>query len=339
MIVNKPLTLIGQNATIDATGLENGIQVVAPGVTVTGFTLENANGEGLLVGIDSLDDIGLLPPSGPVLTNVLVERVRALNDNRGFNGTEVTNCKYPGDCGGGIHLQVVEHSMVIDSQTTGNADGILLTDDYGPNAHNLIKGNLVSDNVSECGIVLPGHNSSAVNFDPTTFKVTGRNPDMGGVYDNQIIGNTAIGNGTNVASPAFGGIGGSGGGIGIFGSGPGTGAYGNLVAGNYLSGNGLAGVVVHAHHPGGEDLNGNQIVGNMFATNNVMGDPFDGGVSDFETTGIAIYSVPPATMTVTGNFIHSNQIGIWLTNTITATGLSNNHYANVGVPIVVQPAN
>ena len=339
VLVNKALTLSGQQATIDATGLENAIQVVASSVSVSGFTLENANGEGLLVGVDSSHDAGLLPASGPVLTNVTIDHVRALDDNKGFNGTEQSNCKYPGDCGGGIHLNVVEHSTVSNSQASGNADGILLTDDYGPNAYNVIEGNFVSDNVTECGIVLPSHSTTAVSFDPHTFAVTGRNPTQGGVFDNQVLDNVSIDNGTATAPPQFGGVGGSGGGIGIFGSGPGSAAYDNLVEGNYLAGNGLAGVVFHAHHPGGEDINGNQIIHNTFDANNVKGDAFDGGVGDFQTTAIAVYSVPHATITIAGNLIRHNAIGIWLTDTITAPGLSTNTFQNVLTPVVVQPAN
>jgi nitrous oxidase accessory protein NosD len=339
VLVQKPLTLVGIAATIDATGLENAIQVTSSNVTISDFTLENANGEGLLVGVDSLADAGLLPLSGPVLTNVTIARVHAIHDDQGFNGTENGNCKYPGDCGGGIHLNVVENSVVRDSQATGNADGILLTDDYGPNDHNLIARNLVSDNRTECGIVLPSHSSTAVSFDPTTFAVTGRNPDQGGVYDNRVIGNIAIDNGTAPPPPQFGGVGGSGSGIGIFGSGPGSAAYDNVISGNYMAGNGLAGFTIHAHHPGGEDVNGNQVVGNVFDTNNVGGDAFDGGVSDFLTTAIAVYSVPPVQMTIAANAIRNNAIGVWLTSTVNAVGLNANVYRNVGTPVVVQPAN
>ena len=340
VLVTKPLHLVGQGATIDATGLENAIQVVSSDVSVRGFDLVNANGEGLLVGIDSFADIGLLPPTGPVLTNVSIDHVRALNNDKGFNGTEQGNCKYPGDCGGGIHLNVVEHSSVTNSQVSDNADGILLTDDYGPNAYNLIQGNLVSENHSECGIVLPSHSSDAVSFDPSTFAVTGRNPSLGGVYSNRVIHNIAVDNGTDPAPPEFGGVGGSGSGIGIFGSGPGSAAYNNFIAFNYMAGNGLAGLSIHAHHPGGEDMNGNTIFANTFGTNNLLGDPFDGGVSDFETTAIAIYSVPPATMAIAGNVIRDNAIGLWLTNTISPgrPGITGNIFVNVGTQVSVNPA-
>ncbi len=339
VIVGKPLTLSGQNARVDATGLENGIQVVSSDVTVEGFDVRNANGEGILVGVDSLDDAGLLPSSGPVLSNVTIDDVRAIGNDKGFNGTENGNCKYPGDCGGGIHLNVVENSTVSGSIVDGNADGILLTDDYGPNAHNLIVQNWVNDNTTECGIVLASHSSDAVSFVQNadgSLTETGRNPDLGGVYDNTIRDNVASDNGTAKAPPEFGG-GGSGSGIGIFGSGAGSGAWHNSVGGNVMDGNGLAGFTIHAHHPGGEDVNGNDVVGNTFGVNNVGGDGFDGTVTNFQTTAIAVYSIPPVTMRISGNLIHNDAVGIWLTNTVNALGLNTNHFVTVGTPVVVSP--
>lgn len=334
VIVPKALTLVGIGATMDAVGRENVLQVVASNVSVSGFTFENANGEGLLVGIDSLADIGLLPPAGPVLRNVTVADNRAVNNDKGFNGTETGNCKYPGDCGGGIHLNGTTRSVVRNNRVTGNADGVLLTDDYAPSSYNLVVSNIVNDNLSECGIVLPSHSSNAVNFDPNTFQVTGRNPTLGGIYDNAVLNNVADDNGTDLAPPQFGG-GGSGSGIGLFGSGPGSAVYDNLVAGNEASGNGLAGIAMHAHHPGGEDINGNVIIFNRLGTNNLGGDGFDGPpTTDFQTTGIAIFSVPPAHMTIAGNVIHDNAIGIWLSTTINAAGLGLNVFHNVTTHVV-----
>ena len=334
VVVSKSLRLMGHHATIDATGLENAIQVVASRVTVIGFTLENANGEGLLAGIDAPDDFGLLPAGSPVLSHIAIHHIRAVHNDQGFNGTEEGNCNYGGDCGGGVHFNVVSWSKITGSVVNDNADGILLTDDYGPNSHNLVEGNVVNDNKTECGIVLPSHSSDAVSFDPTTFEVTGRNPSMGGVYDNVIINNVADDNGTAQAPPEFGG-GGSGSGIGIFGSGPGSGAYDNLVEGNEMSGNGLAGFTIHAHHPGGEDVNGNNVIDNVIGTNNLGGDGFDGPPAmDFETTGIAVFSVPPVSMTITGNQISDNAIGIWLSTTVTAGGLNGNTFINVGTDVV-----
>jgi len=333
VLVNKPLTLTGRDATIDATGLENGIQVVASDVWVGGFTLENANGEGLLVGIDALTDIGLLPSTGPVLDHVTAQDNNAVNNDKGFNGTETGNCKYPGDCGGGIHFNGTTHSFIRGNRVKGNADGVLLTDDYAPSSHNVIAGNIVNDNLSECGIVLPSHATNAVTFDPSTFAVTARNPMAGGIYDNLVVGNIADDNGTNTAPPQFGG-GGSGSGIGLFGSGPGSAVYDNVVTGNEASGNGLAGIAMHAHTPGGEDINGNVLTFNRLGTNNIGGDGFDGPpTTDFQTTGIAIFSIPTAQMTIAHNFIHDDTYGIWLSKTITANGLGSNFFHNVGTHV------
>ncbi len=335
VVISKPLTLVGQRATIDATGLENAVQVVASHVTVRGLTLENANGEGLLAGIDSFADIGMLPPGSPVLRDISVDAVRATNNDKGFNGTEQGGCKYPGDCGGGIHFNVVTSSEITDSHVVGNADGILLTDDYGPNSHNVVSENYVADNTHECGIVLPSHNPGAVSFDPQTMAVTGRHPDVGGVFDNVVTDNVVLRNGTDKAPPQFGG-GGSGAGVGIFGSGPGTGAYDNVVRDNYISGSGMAGFTIHAHLPGGEDVNGNKVVDNDFGTNNLGGDGFDGppGPMDFATTAIAVYSAPTVEMTIRGNHIRDNAIGIWLSTTVTAHGLAANHFHHVPTHVV-----
>jgi hypothetical protein len=333
VVVAKKLRLVGRHATIDATGLENGVQIVTSWVSLSGFTIHHANGEGVLVGVDAEADAHLL--TSRVLTHVRIDHVKAVDNDRGFNGTENGNCKYPGDCGGGIHLNVTMWSSVTDSIVNDNADGILLTDDYGPAAHNLIADNIVNRNRTECGIVLPSHNPGAVSYDAKTFAVTGRNPSVGGIYDNVVRDNVTIANGTAKAPPQFGG-GGSGSGLGLFGSGPGTGVYDNVVSHNFAAGNGLAGFTIHAHLPGGEDLNGNIVSHNVFGTNNIGGDGYDGppGPSDFQTTGIAVYSAPTVHMTISHNKIYRNEIGIWLSTTVTAHGLRTNSFHHVAHHIV-----
>jgi parallel beta-helix repeat protein len=335
VLVNKVLTLSGRDATIDAAGLENGIQVVASRVRVEGFTIENANGEGVLVGVDTMADAHLLPASGRVLSHVTVDGNNVSDNNKGFNGSETPNCKYPGDCGGGIHFNVTTRSVASNNTVNNNSDGILLTDDYGPSSYNVVEHNVVDNNLSECGIVLPSHSSSAVTFNPTTFAITAVNPTLGGVYGNIVRDNIADGNGTDLAPPQFGG-GGSGSGIGLFGSGPGSAVYNNVVENNEASGNGLAGIALHAHLPGGEDINGNVLTHNRLGTNNLGGDGFDGPpTTDFQTTGIAIYSAVTAHMTITDNRIHDDKIGIWLSKTITAHGLHDNDYKHVGTKVFV----
>ena len=336
VLVNKALTLLGRHATIDATGLENGFWIVASDVRVHGFTVENANGEGVLAGVDAFEDFAMLPASGPVLSHVTVEYSNVINNDKGFNFTETGNCKYPGDCGGGIHFNGTTRSAMLHDTVTGNADGVLLTDDYAPSSHNLIEDNVVNDNVHECGIVLPSHAANAVTFDPNTFEVTAVNPTLGGVYDNIVRDNVTDNNGTDKAPPEFGG-GGSGSGVGLFASGPGSAVYDNLIVDNEASGNGIAGIAIDAHNPGGEKIDGNVFVHNKLGTNNIGGDGFDGppGPADFETTGIAIFSAVPAHMVISHNWIHDNSIGIWLSDTITAHGLDDNHFHDVTTPVVV----
>jgi hypothetical protein len=341
VVITKAITLKGDHATIDATGLNNGVQVVTSGVTVKGFKITKAVGEGILVGVDSLSDpqVPFLISQGLVLSHVAVLNNYVLDDNTGFSGPggSTSTCVYGGDCGGGIHFNVTSHSIMSGNKVVGNADGVLLTDDYGPNFGNLIIHNYVADNATECGITLPSHSTDAVTFDPTTMQVTGRNPTKGGVYDNKVLDNVAIDNGTVVVQEHPGVFTGSGAGVGIFGSGPGSAAYDNLIKGNYIAGNGLAGVTIHAHAPGGEDVNGNTIVSNVIGTNNIGGDPEDGPgfPQDPSTTGISIFSaVALAHMTVAHNRIFNNNVGIWYTAaTVTLFGLPTNSFHNVTTPI------
>ena len=98
-----------------------------------------------------------------------------------------------------------------------NVGGILVTDEFGPSAHNVIAFNVSRDNEEDCGITLPSHKAATVT-DPT----------MGGVYDNLVFGNVSEGNG--------------GAGVGMFAPFPGTASYDNLVIDNTLKDNGEAGV-------------------------------------------------------------------------------------------------
>lgn len=338
VVITKALTLIGRHATIDAAGLNNGVQIVTSDVRVRGFTITKAIGEGVLVGIDYSTDpeAAFIASQGFVLSNVAILNNDVVNDDQGFAGPggSASTCDYlplPSDCGGGIHFAVVSHSIISGNRVSGNADGVLLTDEYGPNFDNVVSKNWVADNATECGITLPSHNPGAVSFNPTTFQVTGRNPKVGGVYDNKIIDNVSIDNGTIPVDGS-----GSGAGVGIFAPFPGTGAYDNLVAGNYLAGNGLAGVTIHSHAPG-QDVNGNVIVDNTVGTNNIDGDVDNGptGPQDLVTTGISVFSAAsPVQITIARNRLSSNDVGIWYTSsTVTASGLATNRFFKVTTPI------
>jgi parallel beta-helix repeat protein len=274
---------------------------------IQGFIVENAKYEGILVGTSPGDKN---PVPAPV-TDVVLRENWVLSNDRGLGSGdgECTNTPpVPGDCGGGIHLVAASNSTVENNVVAYNADGILLTDEFGPTAHNVVRGNKVADNYDECGIVLAGHSGKAV--DPKTGQLTG----AAGVFDNLVEGNVARYNGFK-----------SGSGILMGGGAVGSAVYDNTVRGNTVDHNGHAGITIHQHVLG--DLNGNTITGNTVGVNNTLGDD-DFAVTDPHTTGIVIASgAPPGAAlppflfpapitgtTISGNTISGDEIGIWTLN-------------------------
>jgi parallel beta-helix repeat protein len=315
--VNKPVTLEGHHAIIDATGLPNGVVITSSSATVERLTVENATGEGILA-------VGA--PGTPIM-HVTIERNKVVNNDQGATDPETSyeECKVhdevPGDCGEGIHLMVVANSTVRQNVVQGNAGGILLSDEFGPTYGNKILGNLVQDNASDCGITLAGHGLGWDVGSQTTL------PDAGGVYDNLVSGNLVRNNGLE----------GFGAGVLMAASFDGAAVYDNNVDHNFIIGNEMSGVTIHSHNTGGGYVSGNNITHNLIGPNNVgssfvPGDP-DAGVS--ETTGILVYSADLATdVTISHNVIFHNHFGIWLSSpTVSATMHFNvflNDAVNVG---------
>jgi hypothetical protein len=224
VVVTKPLSLVGSGAgrsIIDATRLANGIDIDGhnhPGlshVVVTGFTVRNANFQGILITDSSfvtifsnhvtLNDKSLNvgpPPTCPGLPPYFVA-------GEGF------------DCGEGLHLSGVNHSTIASNLVDHNAGGILISDDTGATYDNLISGNVVKNNPFDCGITLASHHFWLPGM-PTS-------PEWG-VFHNTISANIAAYNGLST---------GEGAGVGIFAGPPGAKDYGNVVVGNQLFGNAL----------------------------------------------------------------------------------------------------
>jgi hypothetical protein len=269
--IGKPLTLSGDNGAsiIDASGKSNGIFVNGldnPGlkhVTVSGFTIINANFEGVLVVSTS---------------DFIIHDSRVLDNDKspglsfqpnypvGCPGQPSFETEESGDCGGAIHLIGVWNSIVSGNLITGNADGILLSDETGETHDNLITRNQVIDNPLECGIVLASHPRSGQG---------GPTPPAGGysahfgVTHNTVSENVSSRNGVQ--------IGGSG--VGLFSDGFGKGLMsGNVVIANELTDNGLGGVAIHSHvGPSfglpADNFDGNVIIANYIARN--LADQFD----------------------------------------------------------------
>jgi parallel beta-helix repeat protein len=312
---SKPLTLDGIGGpVINASGLDNGITVQASNSVVTGFTVEQAIGEGILIqGV----------PGAPI-TGVTISGNSVQSNDRGNptgapqSGSAYPECngsaQAPGDCGEGIHLMVADNSSVVGNQVTGNSGGILLTDEFGPTFGNTIVSNNVYGNLLDCGITLAGHN-------PNAYAGGRPQPTVAGVYGNRVLSNSVSDNG----------VVGQGAGVLMATPFPGGAVYNNLVQANTIWGNGLAGVTVHSHAPG-QDLNGNFIQGNRIATNNLDGD-FDFSPSvDPSTTGVTVASVAPLTIGIQGNIISSNVYGIWTMPAVTINGAGSNQFIQVTTP-------
>ncbi|MGH3297089.1 MAG: right-handed parallel beta-helix repeat-containing protein, partial [Trebonia sp.] len=336
VVVGKWLTLKGQRAVINEAGVKPGFKVTLPGlgkqtiyagvvivssrVTFTGFTVTNAQGEGILAA-------GLF---GPIKGLNISGNAVVHND---LGGGVPPKSPYfqcaaqgavPGDCGEGLHLAGgVSYSTIHGNFVANNSGGILVTDDVGPTHNNLISDNTVTGNSTDCGITVPGHNPLALNAKGKL------QPAVAGVYDNVIKNNVVTNNGVK----------GAGSGVLFANAAPGTASYDNLVEGNYIAGNGQSGVTMHAHKIGPnqfEDLNGNVIVGNAIGKNNLDGDTLDGppGPSDLVTTGVLVYSGGTRVfVTIAHNHIFNNSIGIWLSKAVKASGLKTNVFSNVTTPV------
>ena len=266
VIIQKPLSLLGENANntiIDATGLLNGINVDgvgAPGlahVIVGGFTVRNANAQGIVV--TNASDV--------VISNNHVTG----NDKSLMDGM----CPAPGfppyfvagegfDCGEGIHLSGVRQSIVSGNLVNHNSGGILISDDTGSNHDNVIKNNVVEDNPFDCGITIASHHFHLGPTDPSV-----------GIYHITVTDNVSRRNGL---------VSGEGAGIGIFAGPPGAQNNDNVVIHNVSTGNALPGVALHAHSPF-QSLSGHQIIGNEISGNGPDSDP-----GTTTPTGISLYS-------------------------------------------------
>jgi parallel beta-helix repeat protein len=311
--VTRDIRVVGAGKpVIDATGRPNGILVTGAksrGAQISGFSVKNANDEGILAQQTS---------------HVLIAGniVRA-NDKGATAKTPTGECApqgaVPGDCGEGLHLMSVSSSVVRNNTIENNLGGILLTDEMGPTHDNLISSNTASNNVGDCGITLGGHSTNA-------FAGGKPQPARGGVYRNDIIDNTANGNG----------IKGFGGGILIGAGAPGSAVYGNTVQHNTANDNGLGGFTLHSHAPG-QDVNGNRIIDNTFehdgltGNNGKPGDVVAPGLT--QTAGIIVYSaLTKLTGTViTGNHLANEYYGIWTMNVSKVNAKANTFASNVKV--------
>jgi parallel beta-helix repeat protein len=298
--VTKTLSLIGHDATIDATGQSsppNGVVISgagAAGTSVSGFTVENAGLEGIFV---------------LQTTNITIASNRVLN-NDAYGPFNPLCADQPDDCGEAIHLQSVTNSTVAGNLVQDNVGGILLTDEDGPTSGNTISDNSVLDNTLDCGITLASHHFSLVA--PAA-------PDVAGVYENQVLHNTSNGNGAA--------------GIGVFAGPPGAAAWGNVVSGNTARENGFAGLMIHSHTPF-QYVNDNVLVNNTLSGNGID----DDNPVDDAPTAISVFSavIPIPQTVIAANRISDEHYGIVTFNAVKLSGLPSNKFdSSVAVPVSI----
>lgn len=294
VVIGTPVSLTGAGrgrSIINAAGLSNGIYIDGidhPGlsrVVVTGFTVENANFEGILVASASFVTIW---------DNEVSFNDRALNPSAGeCPGLPLFETNEPDDCGEGIHLMGVDHSVIANNTSQNNSGGILLSDETSATHHNLIINNLVRNNPSDCGITLASHPPAPPPFTNSTTPF--------GIFNNTIAHNDSTHNGYQVP--------GAGAGVGLFAPAPGNQTYANVVIDNDLTNNGLPGVALHNHvapGPGDPAVNLND---NVITNNRISGNGAD--TEDAATpgpTGINVFGLVPITgMIISGNVIDNEQ--------------------------------
>ena len=306
VVIGIPLSLIGAGADssiIDATGLAHGIFVNGyehsglDDVTVAGFTVRNALFEGILV--VSASDV--IIRKNRIAENDKSQGLLFTGANTGCPdqpGNGVYETDETGDCGGAVHLVGSMRATVEGNLITGNADGILISDETGESRGNLIIHNTVKDNPLECGIVLASHPPSGHTAPPFARH--------NGVDSNVVAENVSTGNGVQ--------IGGSG--VGLFSDGAGQGQVtANVIIGNRLTGNGLGGVALHTHVGpafglSADNMDGNKIIGNFIAANLAdFGDTATPG-----SVGININSgdggTPVRGTVISGNVIREEDVDI-----------------------------
>jgi len=319
IVITQSLSLVGEgraSTIIDATGLSNGILIDGYGnpglsqIIVKGFTIQNANFEGVLVQ-NALDvtifgnvvrgnDLSL-QPTGPACPGL-----PAFETGEG------------NDCGEGIHLMGVDHSTVALNDVEQNAGGILISDETDTSHDNVITRNFIMNNSYNGGITLASH---------PAYLTTGNAKLAYGIYDNTVSDNDSIHNG-------FGGPPG-GAGIALFAPGAGNRTYANSIVGNRLIGNSLSGIAIHNNAnfsdtaaPPNPDVNDNAIVGNYIAGNGP-----DAVASTAVPTGISIFGLTPVVdLVVEANVIEDEGIDVAM-NSASNLDLHLNALAGTGVGV------
>jgi parallel beta-helix repeat protein len=290
--ITHRLTLLGQNAVIDASGFPYGIGIGADYTTVRGFLVKDA----------SADETTGAPGDG-IVTAALAGQSIVSSSNDVIVGNNLRHNE-----GSGIDLESTRSTYVANNVSRFNTIGINVSNDLGSeSADNRITGNVASNNPGGCGIVLADHSGT-------------------GVFSNVVSGNTIRNNGLGTASAPNAS---SGSGIILaFGGDPSTitdksGAYDNRLTSNVITGNGHAAVALHGHAPGVR-FSGNRILSNTIGRNNLRTD-----YRDKKTTGLYFGVKSAETIAVRNNLFKHDTFGVFTAGPVKINGLSTNGFKHV----------
>jgi parallel beta-helix repeat protein len=323
-----------RSVILDATSLNHAVYVSGvSGVKIAGCVAENAAREGILVeNSDSAD----------IANNEVANNDQAMGPQVGQGTPPCPTFRSPGngvlqccpdafqggpgnfpndndDCGEGIHFRSVTNSVIEGNLVHDNIGGILLTDETGANATNLVTNNISRDNTKfggDCGVTLASHVACAPGSNDVTGCTFAPTGTPGGVSHNVVDGNLTQDNGAS--------------GIGMFANpgippGSATAANGNLISNNTVKNNGQPGISIHVHAANGNADN-NVIVGNTVSGNGGDAEATGGGtppglgieVLSNGSFGVPFDSAAPIVgTTISHNSVSNQAIDVWVGNTAT----------------------
>ena len=346
--ITKPLQLVadptgGGPVVIDAAGHNNGLVIdlgdnfdnatsgsssgpaANPDVVVSGFTIQNADAEGLL----AFDSDALRIANNTIQSN---DRIAFGGPGTDDLGECAAVGNVPGDCGYGLHLDGVTRSVLLDNTVHNNSGGILLDDGLTsfpqvsvPAEGNTLTHNTAVNNSLGSGITIAGR-------DKSTF--------LGGfslgVFNNVVSNNTSSGNGAGTGIAGKGGAG-----IMLTVDAPGDGVYQNTIRGNVMSNDALPGITMHSHDALAY-MDDNVIEANQITATGLGG--VDGKAGDSAagvngTAGIVVLGLPADPIggtVIQDNVVSAVHYGVFLNEA--ASRVSGNGFSGVSVPVTATPA-
>ena len=240
-VVTKPVTLVGRGAVINPsspvlqtnspvyaqTG-NNGITVLSGGVTVKGFTVTAATGDGVLAAGDHSVFVGITSNKNGGIGIDLVGSSYSLVKGNVTNGNTGGGIQLANDAGGLPQFAgaTSSHDAVVNNVAKNNVAGcgIIVVDHLDrtmlPGARgvfgNIIRGNVLTNNGTTAGAFGPGAGVVLASFVPG-----------GAVYGNTVVGNRIVGSGLA--------------GVTLHSHLPGQNLNGNVIAGNNIGTNNVLG--------------------------------------------------------------------------------------------------